>query len=62
MAENTWVEKLIAAVVSNMMSNNKQDITFNLEKVELKTPAFSEPITLSGKLTIEFSNNKKSKK
>ncbi|MCL4400816.1 MAG: hypothetical protein M1348_03355 [Candidatus Parvarchaeota archaeon] len=62
MTENNWVEKLVTAIVTNMLANKQQDLTFNLEKVELKTPLFEKPIMLSGKLTVEFSTGKKSKK
>lgn len=62
MAENAWIEKLVTAIVANMMSDKEQDLTFNLEDAEIKTPMFSEPLKVSGKLTVQLSSRKKSKK
>ncbi len=60
MAENTWMEKMVSEVLANL-ANKSHDLTFTLDKFELKTPWFEEPLKLSGKLTIELSS-KKSKK
>ena len=62
MIDNNWLEKLATTVVSTMLANNKQSLTFNLDEVKLKLPWANEPLTLSGKLTIEFSASKKGKK
>ncbi len=62
MADETWVEKLITAIMASMVSNRGQDITFNLEGVELKAPMFSKPVRLSGKLIVQFSGKKTAKK
>lgn len=58
MADENLMEKILSSVLSNMMSSKAQDLTFNLDKMELKTPWSDKPIVLSGKLTIEFSSKK----
>ncbi len=61
MADENSLEKILASIVSNMMSRNMRDLIFTLDKMELKTPLSEKPLVLSGKLMIEFSS-KKSKK
>ena len=61
MADENSLEKILTTLVSNMVFRNTRDLTFTLDKLELKTPLSEKPLVISGKLAIEFSN-KKSKK
>ncbi len=58
MADENALKKILASAVSNMMSKNSRELTFTLDKMELKTPLSEKPLVLSGKLTIEFSSKK----
>jgi hypothetical protein len=61
MADETWMQKIMKSVLVNGLLGKEQDITLNLEGLEIKSPLSNEPIKLSGKITIQFSSKKKKK-
>ena len=62
MMNQEWGKKLLAAVLSNMLSNKTAEMTFDLDDIELRLPRLKEPIRLSGRVKINFVASKKNRK
>ncbi len=60
--DNNNVFGMLPQLLMGFIGRKNKKFSFDLDNFKIELPNFSEPIKLSGKVTIDFSNKKEGKK
>ncbi len=60
--DNNKLFGMLPQMLLGMIGGRNKKFSFNLDNLEIKLPNISQPIKLSGKVTIDFSKSKGDKR